>query len=220
MSIFRFFNNFKTCVMKLYLRISICLISLFLFVGVLPAQNNWELKKDEDGIKIYTSNQKESVYKKFKAIAVFTCKPIDMVEILKDANNYNNWVADCENVKLLTQDSIIQYHYIEISLPWPFDNRDMIYKFEYNILNSSKIKVSINGVPDYINKKKGVVRMDKVSGEWLFELIGDNKTKVTYMLHSEPGGEIPGWLANTTVVDMPYNTIIALQKIVGTISLK
>jgi hypothetical protein len=35
---------------------------------------------------------------------------------------------------------------------------------------------------------------------------------VTYQMHASPGGSIPNWLANQTVVDTPYGTLKALKK--------
>lgn len=34
---------------------------------------------------------------------------------------------------------------------------------------------------------------------------------VTYQMHISPGGSIPNWLANQTVVDTPYGTLKALR---------
>ena len=42
----------------------------------------------------------------------------------------------------------------------------------------------------------------------------DKKTKTTYQLHADPGGNIPAWLANQTVVDMPYATMERLKNLV------
>jgi len=178
----------------------------------LKSQDKWELQKSEDGIDVYTSVVKGSTYKKFKATTILNCKPMELVEILRRVEKYPEWIANCEKVELLKQDNTVQYHYIETELPWPFENRDMIYQLKYDIFDENNIQVSINGVPNYIDEKKGVVRMSEVSGKWLFKSISTNQTELVYVLHSEPGGAIPAWLANASVVDMPYNTISALNK--------
>jgi hypothetical protein len=35
---------------------------------------------------------------------------------------------------------------------------------------------------------------------------------VTFQMHADPGGAIPKWLANQTVVDTPFKTLQALRK--------
>ena len=40
---------------------------------------------------------------------------------------------------------------------------------------------------------------------------GDNLTEVTYQVHTEPGGSVPSWLANSFVVDAPFNTLSGLR---------
>ncbi|WP_395408383.1 hypothetical protein ACHMW6_17725 [Pseudoduganella sp. UC29_106] len=34
---------------------------------------------------------------------------------------------------------------------------------------------------------------------------------VVYQMHAAPGGAIPGWLANQTVVDTPFGTLKGLR---------
>jgi hypothetical protein len=34
---------------------------------------------------------------------------------------------------------------------------------------------------------------------------------VAYQIHADPGGSIPGWLANATVVDTPFKTLKNLR---------
>ena len=35
--------------------------------------------------------------------------------------------------------------------------------------------------------------------------------RVSYQMHASPGGSIPNWLANQTVVDTPFGTLNALR---------
>jgi len=46
---------------------------------------------------------------------------------------------------------------------------------------------------------------------WIFENLDTKKTKVTYQMHAEPGGSLPAWLINSSVVDPPYKTLINLK---------
>ena len=59
--------------------------------------------------------------------------------------------------------------------------------------------------------KSDMVRVSELSGEWIFEKIHDNQTKVTYRIKTNPGGSIPTTLANNTAKSMPYNTIKGLM---------
>ncbi|MGH8352275.1 MAG: START domain-containing protein, partial [Pseudomonas sp.] len=50
-----------------------------------------------------------------------------------------------------------------------------------------------------------------VEGLWKLVPMGGGEVEVTYQVHSEPGGSVPSWLANSFVVDAPYNTLAALR---------
>ena len=56
------------------------------------------------------------------------------------------------------------------------------------------------------------MRIPYLSGYWLLEKQGANRTKVTYQVHADPGGSIPHWLANATAVNNPYETLKNMKK--------
>jgi hypothetical protein len=52
----------------------------------------------------------------------------------------------------------------------------------------------------------------QVDGFWKFTPKGADQIEVTYQVHTEPGGDVPSWLANKFVVDAPFNTLKALRE--------
>jgi hypothetical protein len=177
------------------------------------AQENWILSKDKDGIKVYTKTETGSCYKSFKAEMLGNCTIEDVVKILKNVNGFKVWIADSKEVKLLKMEENDQYHYIETSLPWPFKSRDMVYHFQYTRINSNQLKVIITGIPEYIKARNDITRMKNANGFWLLTSVDSNKTIITYQLHVEPGGSIPAWLANVSVIDMPFSTLTGLRNV-------
>ena len=177
------------------------------------AQETWKLVKYQDGIKIYTRTEEGSSYKSFKAVMYLTCHIGDVVCVIEDVNNYTKWMTGCRNVKLLKKVGNDQYHYAETYVPWPFENRDMVYHFHF-IRAHDHVKVKIDGLRDYVPEKEGITRTEEVKGYWEVDSAGENKVKVTCMLHVEPGGLIPACLANSKIVDKPLNTFMALRNMV------
>lgn len=58
--------------------------------------------------------------------------------------------------------------------------------------------------------KNEMVAVSELNGEWIFEKINDNQTKVTYRVKTNPGGSIPTSIANSTAKGMPYKTLKGL----------
>ena len=193
--------------------ISITIIVLFITITA-AAQEVWNLVKEEAGIKVYTKTESGSKYKAFKAEMQVSCKIENILEVLKNTDSINNWVVNCKEIKLLKSGNHEQYYYIETSLPLPFENRDMVYHFQYIEINSEQERVNVTGIPDYIQPRKGIVRMAKTNGYWLLTAIDTNKTAVIYQMHVEPGGLIPAWLANPFIKNVPFSTFKELRAIV------
>jgi hypothetical protein len=190
------------------------ILLLFLLKISLSGQENWNLVKEDAGIKVYTKTESASRYKAFKAEMQVDCKVENILYVLKNTNTINTWVVNCKGVKLLETKGNDQFYYIETSLPLPFQNRDMVYHFQYSDINTGQVKVLVTGIPDYIQPKQGIVRMAKANGYWLLTSIDTNKTAVTYQMHVEPGGLIPAWLANPFIKNVPFSTFKELRNIV------
>lgn len=193
-------------------------IWLVLLIYHLPfiasAQENWNLVKEDAGIKVYTKFESRSKYKAFKAEMQVNCKIDNIVYVLKNTDSINHWVVNCKGVRLLESKDNDQIYYIETSLPLPFENRDMVYHFQYIEINTKQVKVLVTGMPDYIKPIHGVVRMAKADGYWLLTSIDSDETAVAYQMHVEPGGLIPAWLANPFIKNVPFSTFKELRNIV------
>jgi hypothetical protein len=192
-------------------RIVIIAILLPLYAS---AEGKWSLVKEEDGIKIYSKPEPGSGYNAFKAEMQVNCLIKDIVNVLKNTKNNSSWVVNCKVIKLLKAEGNDQYYYIETILPWPLDNRDMVYRFQYLEITGSQVRINITGIPGYIQPKEGIARITKANGFWLLTSVDANKTLVTYQMHVEPGGFIPAWLANTYIADAPLNTFKGLRKLI------
>jgi len=186
-----------------------CIITLFSTQNF--PQNNWEIDKDKNGIKVYTRAEKGSNFKAFKAIVEVDNSIDEIIKILKNVSEYKNWYGYTKTSKLLKTEKGIQYNYVETIFPWPYRNRDMAYKMSIEKYSSGKIKILLKGLPTYISQKKGIVRMKKAEGYILLQP-NNGKTEIIYVFHSEPGKNIPAWLANNSIADLPFKTLSGLRK--------
>ncbi|QQS50721.1 MAG: START domain-containing protein [Bacteroidota bacterium] len=191
--------------MKLYLILVKVMLLTQVQSGLLQAQ--WKLEKKEGGIEVYTRPVEGSEYKEFKAEMVLDCSMDAILELLKDADNFYKWLHNCKSSKLLKRiDHTLQYNYTVTELPFPFDNRDMIFKAQFSVSNGIH-KISLEGTPNYIQEQTNLVRMKDAKGSWIFTPLDDSKIKVSYQLWVDPGGAIPAWLSNLKVVEIPYESL-------------
>lgn len=193
----------------------IVLLSMLVFTSPDAfSQASWEVDKNQDGIIVYTKVEKDSDYKAFKAVMIVGASTAEIVAVLKNADSYTKWYGYTKTSKVLKREQDVQYQYVETMFPWPYRNRDMVYKMSVNTSNPAVVDISLTGIPDYIPENKGIVRMKKAEGFILLKSLA-GQTEVTYQFHSEPGEHIPAWLANNSIAMLPYKTLKGLREILS-----
>jgi hypothetical protein len=195
--------------------VSLFLFSL-LFITLSSFQNtyNWQLKKFENGISIYTRTPENSKYKELKAVYQIKSSLSSIIAVLNDFESFPKWVYRCEKSIALKKDSdnhIIRYQ--TVVAPWPVDNRDMV--LEVNSFQDKKTKIvyqKVNSIPDYIPLVKGHVRVREFRALWTLIPLKNGFVEVNYELLVNPGGNIPAWLVNLALVDGPFDTSVKMRE--------
>lgn len=186
---------------------------LLTFLMLSPDQE-WKLRKQKDGIEIFTREVDVSELDEFKGLITIPDATLqDVLKVILDVDVYVEWFPDCMEAKILQKENKYnQVHYFSIKAPWPVKNREAVYKSITTLSEEGKkAYVELINVDGFVEEKKNFVRMFKGRGFWeLLELPG-NKVEVTYQFQSDPGGNIPAWLANMSVVSNPYNTLVNLR---------
>jgi len=178
------------------------------------SESEWKLKKDKDGIAVYTRPVEGSLFDEFKGVTTIENNSLEKVlAVILDVKNYGSLFPDCMNPIVLKQDGkYYDIHYIQVKAPWPVKNRDTVYEQKTVIDENGKhALVSLKPLPDFIVEDKDFLRIREGSGFWELEEDENGNVMVVYQFHGEPGGEIPAWLANSFVVTQPFQTLVNLK---------
>src|SRR5579863_7190884 len=100
---------------------------LYLFAA-LPAgaQKTWELKKDQDGIRVYSRTGDSSRFDDMKVEMTLPVKLSSLAALILDIDNYPNWSFNSVKAYVLKRISPSEvYFYSLIRSPWPVSDRDM-----------------------------------------------------------------------------------------------
>lgn len=184
---------------------------------VARAQTAWELKKDDEGIKVYTGSIPNSNIKAVKVTCILNASLSGLTALLLDSKAHEQWVYNTKTSYLVKQLSASsQLYYSEISMPWPLTNRDVVVEMNISQTPGTNVMyVSANAVAQYVplNKNKVRVTMSKVS--WTVTPIGNNQLSVVYIGQADPGGDIPAWLANSFSTKGPFETFKKLKELIA-----
>ena len=198
--------------MKLNKRFSTLLSLTILFASTTAiAEPSWQIKKDKDGIQVFTREIKDSKLDEFKGITTINTSVASVVAVLKDVATFSNWMPDTKTSKILEQDETKQAHYIVSDMPWPVTDRDGVYQFTFEALNNgTAVNINVEAKPEYLPNEKGIIRIPEAKGFWKIKSI-DKGVEVQYQMHANPGGALPAWMVNSAVVDSPFNTLKNLR---------
>lgn len=181
-------------------------VALWVLSGAALAEE-WKLAKDKDGVQVYLSEVPGSQYKAYKGITLIKADMNQLLDLQADVKNACKWIHECRLQKTLKQEDGHRWTYTQFNTPWPVTARDSIMEVSTEHLADGKVVRKLVGLPKYLPEEKGFVRVTKIDGTWTFTPKANGEIETVYQLHTEPGGSVPGWLANSFVVDAPFNTL-------------
>ncbi|PTS84291.1 hypothetical protein DBR00_10220 [Pseudomonas sp. HMWF032] len=186
-------------------------LGLLFLSGSLQAEP-WKLVKDEAGIQVYLKPDNGSDFHVFRAVTRMRSTLDRLIALQNDVVQACAWMHACNQQRLLAQEGNVSWVYSQFSAPWPIKPRDSIVRVTTEVEAGGRVLRILQGDTEYLPRSEGVVRVSKVDGFWQFTAQGES-VEVIYQVSSDPGGSVPAWLANSFVVDAPYNTLYKLRQL-------
>ncbi len=202
-----------------YLKI---LLLTLLFNTVLFAAStdteNWQLVKEEQGIRVYTRRLAHSDYKEFKGTITLTASLNELLDFINNASACPDWQYRC--LKMLNLSD--HYLYKLNDLPWPLSDR-------YTVMHSSGIfnpathtytltlkNIKRAQLPAHIisqlPEENDTIQMRHSDGYWQLKHLPSKKIQITYQMHGDPAGSLPASLANQGVTNAAFISLQNLKK--------
>lgn len=177
------------------------------------AQDKWELRKDENGIKISTASKDKGSVRTVKVEFIINATQTQLVAYLLDIEKQPEWIYNAissRQVKRLKENELIFYS--EVDVPWPCSNRDYIAHIVINQISPQFISIDSHAEPDLLPEKNGLIRVRSSVTHWDITTINSKQLSVVYTVRFEPGGSVPAWLTNLFIAKGPYNTFKKLRE--------
>ena len=196
--------------MRSFKRVVLLCAAGVMFVPAVQAEN-WQVAKDEQGIKVSLSEVAGSRYKAYRGVTLIKAPLARVKALQEDVAGACAWIHECRSQKLLKHEGDQSWTYTQFNTPWPVTPRDSVLRVTTVQEADGSLIRNLAGESGYLPEEKGFVRVSQVEGYWKLAPKGD-ATEVTYQVHTEPGGSVPSWLANKFVVDAPFNTLKGLKE--------
>ncbi len=177
------------------------------------SQNDWALRLDKEGIKVYSKNLDNSPYKAIKTVCTIDASLSRLTAVLMDINNTTAWVYSTKTATLLSQPAPAELlYYSEVDIPWPASNRDFIVSMKISQDARTKaVTVLADNKPAYLPENKNIIRIPQSYSKWYIEPLSNGQVKIEYILQVNPGGTVPAWLINMFATKGPFESFKNLR---------
>ncbi len=202
------------------LSMRLIIMILVLFLGA--AAVDWTLVKEKDGITVHTRPVEGSDFLEFKGETVVEGRVDTLVAILYDTPSAPQWLHQCDFAMTIGQLAFTDnYTFQTYDLPFPVRDRQVIlhallsYSGKTARLDLQEENAFCHHKTDSRCLKVKAAKkvwISKSRGFYMLEPVDEERCRVTWQQHIEPGGTIPEWLVNALIVDMPYNSLLRLHE--------
>jgi hypothetical protein len=185
---------------------------LFLLCSLLlnncPAQYNWKLEKQKNGISVYLSDVSGSDFKAVKVECTLTGTYAKLIALLTNVSQFKDWIYNTKTSNLLKQNTPLDFiYYSETSLPWPLSNRDVIIHTQIKTDSLPRfLTITGKDEPDLLPHIITRVRVPHYKANWKVTMPTATTLQIVYFLEIDPGGSIPAWIANSFADKGPFGT--------------
>lgn len=185
---------------------------LFLTVCTARAQENWELRRDENGIKIYSRKKEGSKLLELRLLTRLNATQDQVMDAMLNVDNYSRWIYSNKKstlIKRVNDHDII--YYTETRLPWPVQDRDLVTELTITPATATTpLTMQAKSIQGVMALNKNYIRVPYSSAVWHVVPTADNKIDIDYDFTVDPGGSIPSWLLNMTITKGPYESFLKL----------
>ena len=188
---------------------------------IMGRDEDWKLKTDRKGIKVYHRKVSLTPIKAFKGVTELKTDLTSMCAFLMDIYNFPSWIVMCDSVELLKpadedMDKINQVSYAVYTInrpPWPIKPRDnVVCAIVSQDLETLTLRVKAMSLPESIPHKKEFVRCPLLMIEWKLRPLNNGNIELTFETVIDAGGWVPAWIINFYLVDIPYSTIMKVRE--------
>lgn len=179
------------------------------------AQYSWKLLRNEDGIKIFESEIKNSELKAVRVECVIPGTYNKLMALLRDVSRHSEWVYSSKSSRIVKKISANDfYYYTETVMPWPLSNRDAVVHLVMKRDSLDRyLRISATSVGGFVAEKSSLVRVKKYIANWYVTMPTPSTLSIIYTIEADPGGNIPGWLANEFADKGPFESFKKLGEL-------
>lgn len=195
----------KPKAMNKYFGLLLILFFITPFSYISAEEDGWKLRKDENGIKVYTKEKEDSHIYMYKVVTEISKEPEVVYRQAVDFRENLQYMKSVDSIRFLEHQKDRRYiNYMRLKMPWPVKNREMVTEMLVTE-DQDGIYIESNDLPEYLSKNSRTVRIEDFNEKWIIkEGLNPNESHVTVTGWVDVGGSVPVWVVNLFIVNTPF----------------
>lgn|GEM_PF-353103 len=177
----------------------------------------WEQLGTHEGIKLGRKSLPNSALFAVRGETEIPANIDQVASVICDHTRWIEWTKSMKGSKLLKQESETRkIAYQSFDLPWPVEDRDVVYFYSAERKNRNGELVEIIGKTTPEARKLAPAsigtRMNLVIGRWHLRPINPSRTHLVLEILMDPKGALPSWFVNIVQRNYPVETLTRLKE--------
>jgi hypothetical protein len=173
----------------------------------------WESVDEADGIAVFRRDVPGSPLVAFKGVTTIEASIDKVLWVLVDNEHKTEWVDMCTESRVLERISdheVVIYQ--RFSLPWYLSDRDYVYRARAVPEEHGAIRLVMSSCEHAAAPATVGVRGRLVESCYLLTPLGDNRTRVSVEIQTDPCGMVPDTLVNLVQREWPLKTLRGVRR--------
>lgn len=195
------------------IKINLILIAFPVLVAV---SSDWKLIANEEGVALYSRKVSGHSELEFKGICLIN-QPLEVIgAVLSDISSYPKWFFKCiesKKIPVANTSELNYYLYVAIDTPWPFSDRDVVYKANVSIdYVLGKVVIKSTALTEqFVPLKNGYVRITDSAHQWILERVSSEQTRITFINRTNAAGPFADYISNPGARDTTVHSLKNLK---------
>lgn len=186
---------------------------LLLFALPVFSQGEWKLSKSEGLAKGYIRATPNNRFKEYRITIPVKASLQACVALYCDFSYQGEWMENMQKSTKLKPISdtewICRY---QIDLPWPMQDRDIIYHVKLKQDPATKtVNIKLESEPKFFPVQSDYTRINISKGSWTFTPKGNGIVEAETYGFTDPEG-VPAWIVNMYLIDVPLKTMMNFKR--------
>jgi hypothetical protein len=173
--------------------------------------NQWELVRDQNGVKVYTLKSPGSDLIQVKGLVRVRSTMGGLVKFMLDPATCNDY--GCRESRTLEHvDDWLEYGTFQFNLPFPFQTREFVIRSQvHQDPRTKEVLLTFVAAPDKLPPNDCCFRVTHMNNTLRFTPLGNGEIDIEYIQDMHEGGYLPDLLLNWQRPKLVYSVLRGFQ---------